>query len=225
MEDESQFTQQYDIRKGSYIMAIMPISSFIKQQGAKKLNSGIYFIKKEYDGTPTKETCALIGVPLNMVMDFLDENGQFIRSIREEEELQYIKDINNLTIKYIQTPISKFKLFFRRESQYDLLLFNIEPKGEGRFEKHYPEPRISIPGGGMEDADSKDFETCGLREFKEETGLDISNSYERISREKIKRGFKFTHFSSSKKKLKLFLLKNKTDYSKSISMYYLVKIE
>jgi len=86
MEDESQFTQQYDIRKGSYIMAIMPISSFIKQQGAKKLDSGIYFIKKEYDGTPTKETCALIGVPLNMVMDFLDENGQFIRSIKEEEE-------------------------------------------------------------------------------------------------------------------------------------------
>lgn len=225
MEDESQFNQQYDIRKGSYIMAIMPISSFIKQQGAKKLKSGIYFIKKEYDGTPTKETCALIGVPLNMVMEFLDENGQFIRSIRGDEELQYINDISKLTIKYIQTPISKFKLFFRRESQYDLLLFNIEPKGEGRLEKHYPEPRISIPGGGMEDTDSKDFETCGLREFKEETGLDISNSYERISREKIKRGFKFTHFSSSKKKLKMFLLKNKTDYSKSISMYYLVKIE
>ena len=160
-----------------------------------------------------------------MVMEFLDENGQFIREIREDEELQYITDIERLTIKYIQTPISKFKLFFRRESQHDLLLFNIEPKGEGYLEKHYPEPRISIPGGGMEESDYRDFETCGLREFKEETGLDISNSYERISREKIKRGFKFTHFSSSKKKLKMFLLKNKTDHSKSISMYYLVKIE
>ena len=219
MEDESQINhQQYDIRKGSYIMAIMPISSFIKQQGAKLLQSGIYFIKKEYDGSPTKETCALIGVPLGMVMDFLDEEGSFIKSIRTEDELQYINKIDKLTIKYIQTPISKFKIFFRRESNTDLLLFNIEPKGEGVLEKSYPEPRISIPGGGMEDSDSRDFEICGLREFKEETGLDISNSYEKISREKIKRGFKFTHFSSTKKKLKMFLLKNKTDYSKSISM-------
>ena len=223
MEDESQI--QYDIRKGSYIMAIMPITSFMKQNGAKKLDCGIYFIKKEYDGTPTKETCALIGVPLNMVMEFLDENCKFIKDIRLDDDLQYIDKIEKLTIKYIQIPISKFKIFFRRESQNDLLLFNIEPKGEGQLQRCYPEPRISIPGGGMEDSDYYNFETCGLREFKEETGLDISNSYERISREKIKRGFRFTHFSSSKKKLKMVLLKNKTDNSKSISMYYLVKIE
>ena len=105
----------YNIRRGSYIMAIMPISSFIKQQGAKKLSSGIYFIKKEYDGTPTKETCALIGVPLNMVMDFLDEEGSFIKSIRSDDELQYIDKIENLNVRYIQTPISKFKIFFRRD--------------------------------------------------------------------------------------------------------------
>ena len=215
----------YNIRRGSYIMAIMPISSFIKQQGAKKLSSGIYFIKKEYDGTPTKETCALIGVPLNMVMDFLDEEGSFIKSIRSDDELQYIDKIENLNVRYIQTPISKFKIFFRREQDNELLLFNIEPKGDGHLERCYPEPRISIPGGGMEDSDMKDFEICGLREFKEETGLDISNSYERLSREKIKRGFKFTHFSNTKKKLKMFLIKNKYDSSKSISMYYLVKLE
>ena len=47
MEDESQNNQQYDIRKGSYIMAIMPISSFMKQHSSKKLDCGIYFIKKE----------------------------------------------------------------------------------------------------------------------------------------------------------------------------------
>lgn len=35
-----------NIRKGSYIMAIMPIESFMKQQGAMKLDCGIYFIKK-----------------------------------------------------------------------------------------------------------------------------------------------------------------------------------
>jgi predicted NUDIX family NTP pyrophosphohydrolase len=82
----------------------------------------------------------------------------------------------------------------------------------------------SIPKGGVDDSDITLLDAA-KREFKEETGLDISNSYEKLSKEKIKRGFKFTHFSSSKSKLKMFFIKNKVDYSKSISMYYLVKIE
>ncbi len=223
MEDESHIYE--DVRKGSYIMAIMPIASFMRQKDAMKLDCGIYFIKKDYDGSPNKETCALLGIPLKNVTEFLDENGSFVKGIRKSNELQYIKDIHNLSVRFVQTPISKFKVFFRREDDQDLLLFNIEPKGEGEYEKIYPEPRITIPGGGMEEKDSKDFEKCGIREFKEETGLDISNSYEKISREKIKRGFKFTHFTSPKKKLKMFVLKNKFDNAKSISMYYLVKIE
>ena len=214
-----------NIRKGSYIMAIMPIESFMKQQGAMKLDCGIYFIKKEYDGTPTKETCALLGIPLINVTDFLDETCAFVSSIKHDKELQYIKDIHKLSIRYIQSPISKFKMFFRREDTSELLLFNIEPKGEGIQELRYPEPRITIPGGGMEEGDLRDFEKCGIREFKEETGLDIQDTYEKISKEKIKRGFKFTHFSSNRNKVKMFLIKNKYENKKSISMYYLVRIE
>jgi len=206
-------------------MAIMPISSFMKQQGAMKLDCGIYFIKKDYDGTPTKETCALLGIPLINVTDFLDETCAFVSSIKHDKELQYIKDIVRLSVRYIQNPISKFKMFFKREDTNDLLLFNIEPKGEGIHELKYPEPRVTIPGGGMEEKDLRDFEKCGIREFKEETGLDISDTYERISKEKIKRGFKFTHFSSNRNKVKMFLIKNKYDNKKSISMYYLVRIE
>ena len=218
--------EEFDnIRKGSYIMAIMPISSFMKQQGAMKLDCGIYFIKKDYDGTPTKETCALLGIPLINVTDFLDETCAFVSSIKHDKELQYIKDIVRLSVRYIQNPISKFKMFFKREDTNELLLFNIEPKGEGIHELKYPEPRITIPGGGMEEKDLRDFEKCGIREFKEETGLDISDTYERISKEKIKRGFKFTHFSSNRNKVKMFLIKNKYDNKKSISMYYLVRIE
>ena len=115
-----------NVRKGSYIMAIMPISSFMKQQGAMKLDCGIYFIKKDYDGTPTKETCALLGIPLINVTDFLDETCAFVSSIKHDKELQYIKDIVHLSVRYIQNPISKFKMFFRREDTNDLLLFNIE---------------------------------------------------------------------------------------------------
>jgi ADP-ribose pyrophosphatase YjhB (NUDIX family) len=214
-----------NIRKGSYIMAIMPIESFMKQQGAMKLDCGIYFIKKEYDGTPTKETCALLGIPLINVTDFLDETCAFVASIKHDKELQYIKDVHNLSVRYVQNPISKFKMFFRREDTSELLLFNIEPKGEGIQELKYPEPRITIPGGGMEEGDLRDFEKCGIREFQEETGLDIQDTYEKISKEKIKRGFKFTHFSSNRNKVKMFLIKNKYDNKKSISMYYLVRIE
>jgi 8-oxo-dGTP pyrophosphatase MutT (NUDIX family) len=218
--------EEFDnVRKGSYIMAIMPIESFMKQQGAMKLDCGIYFIKKEYDGTPTKETCALLGIPLINVTDFLDETCAFVSSIKHDKELRYIKDVQHLSVRYIQNPISKFKMFFKREDTNELLLFNIEPKGEGIHELKYPEPRITIPGGGMEEKDLRDFEKCGIREFQEETGLDISDTYERISKEKIKRGFKFTHFSSNRNKVKMFLIKNKYDNKKSISMYYLVRIE
>ena len=215
----------YDVRKGSYILANMPVSNFMKENGAMKLDCGIYFIKKDYDGTPTKETCALLGIPLLNVTDFLDETCAFVTSIKQDRNLSYIKDIHKLSVKHVQKPISKFKDFFKREDTDELLLFNIEPKGEGLYEDKYPEPRITIPGGGMEEQDLRDFEKCGIREFEEETGLNISKSYEKISREKIKRGFKFTHFSSNRNNLKMFLIKNKYDNKKSISMYYLVRIE
>jgi 8-oxo-dGTP pyrophosphatase MutT (NUDIX family) len=41
----------------------------------------------------------------------------------------------------------------------------------------------------MEEKDFLDFEKCALREFKEETGLDISSCHEKLSREKFKRGY------------------------------------
>jgi 8-oxo-dGTP pyrophosphatase MutT (NUDIX family) len=95
------------------------------------------------------------------------------------------------------------------------------------MERQYPVPRITIPGGTMEDKDFQDFERCALREFKEETGIDISMCHEKVSREKIKKGFRFNHFTKYKKnKLKSFYHRNKYEFdTKYISMYYLVKID
>ena len=105
-------------------------------------------------------------------------------------------------------------------------MFNIEPKGEGYLEKSYPVPRITIPGGTMEDKDFLDFEKCALREFKEETGLDITSCHEKLSREKFKKGFRFTHFTNYKKQLRTFYVRNKNDNNtKYISMYYLMRIQ
>jgi 8-oxo-dGTP pyrophosphatase MutT (NUDIX family) len=138
--------------------------------------------------------------------------------------------IDKLTCKFIQNTISKFRLYLNNPYiQEDLVLFNIEPKGDGKLERCYPIPRISVPGGKMEDGDLLDFEKCALREFKEETGIDITFCHQKLSREKIKKGFRFSHFSNNKEehkttKIKTYYSKNKFD-TKYISMYYLVRID
>ena len=224
-DDTFKHFRKNNIKKGSYILALISCQNFIKK-GAQLSPYGIYYIKKEYDGTPEKETCALIGIPINKISNLLLDDGEVINKIREDKEFEYIEFIDKLTCKFVQNIICKFLGFFNKNAKNDeLLLFNIEPKGNGKNEKQYPIPRITIPGGKMEDKDFDDFERCALREFKEETGLDISESHEKLSREKIKKGFRFTHFSSHKKKLKSFCIKNKNDNTKYISMYYLYRIE
>lgn len=214
------------IKRSSYILALISIGDFIKK-GAILLDCGIYWIKKEYDGTPNNETCALIGIPIKSLSSLFIDESELIKNIREDKNLSYIDLIDKLTCRYIQNAICKFyKYIGSNTSDNELALFNIEPKGEGPTEKTYPVPRITIPGGTMEEKDFLDFEKCALREFKEETGLDISSCHEKLSREKFKRGFRFTHFTNYKKQLKTFYIRNKNDSNtKYISMYYLMRIQ
>jgi ADP-ribose pyrophosphatase YjhB (NUDIX family) len=228
MEEKNEyknFNHRVDVKRSSYVMAIIRTDEFIKK-GAIQLSCGIYWIKREYDGSSTGETCALLGVPIFHIFDFLDENGDLINKIRNEEQLQYIEGIDTLSCRSVQLAISKFKVFFRREDENELMIFNIEPKGSGKLERAYPIPLITVPGGTMEEKDLLDFERCAMREFQEETGIDIANSHQKISREKIKKGYRFTHFPSSQKRLKMIYSKNKFDQNKKVvSMYYLVRID
>ncbi len=225
--EEQKFQKTEEIKKSSYVIALITIDNFIKR-GAKLIDSGVYFIYKEYDGTPEKETCALLGIPIRNIYDFLIDDCELIKNIRKDPNLQYIEMIDKLTCRYIQNAISKFRLYLKSDMDEDVLvLLNIEPKASGKMERQYPVPRITIPGGTMEDKDFQDFERCALREFKEETGIDISMCHEKVSREKIKKGFRFNHFTKYKKnKLKSFYHRNKYEFdTKYISMYYLVKID
>jgi len=228
MEEKNEFknfNHRVDVKRSSYVMAIITSENF-KKKGAIQLSSGIYWIKRDYDGSSTGETCALIGVPIQFIFDFLDENGELINKIRRDQELDYIDGIETLSCRYIQLAISKFKTFFKREDEQELMIFNIEPKGSGKLEKAYPNPTITVPGGTMEEKDLLDFERCAMREFQEETGIDIVDSHQKISREKIKKGYRFTHFPSSHKRLKMIYSKNKFDQNKKvIAMYYLVRID
>ncbi len=219
------------IKKSAYVLALISTEQFFKQGEVEQLACGAYFIKKEYKGTPEYETCALLGVPTGDIFNFILEDSDYLSSMRNDPKLKYIDCIEHLTCKYLQDAIFKFRTFFNlssKEKKNQLLILNIEPMGVGHTLRSYPVPRISVPGGTMEDKDENDFEKCGLREFREETGIDISNCHDTLSREKLKKGFRFTHFNTfkPKNKFKCSFLKNKHfDDFKSISMFYLVEIK
>jgi len=214
-----------NVKKSAYVIAIMSTLNFIKH-GASKMSCGIYLIKKDYDGSPTKETCALLGIPVRIINDLLFDDTDLVQKIRINDDLKYIEKIDEITTRHISKAIGKFLPFFREYGSTDLVLLNIEPKGYGKYERYYPTPRITIPGGKMERNDLLNFESCGFREFREETGLDIASCHEKISREKIKSGKRFTHMSSFQKKIKYLPMRKQQEIlTKFESVYYLVKIK
>jgi hypothetical protein len=213
------------LKKSAYVVAIITPINFMKY-GAVKLDCGVYMIKKDYDGSPTKETCALLGVPVRLINDFIEEDSSTIDSLKSSSQLNYIDRIRSITSNFIYKPICKFLPHFHRCEETDLVLLNIEPRGYGRLEHRYPVPRFTIPGGTMEKGDMFNFESCGLREFKEETGLDITNCHEKISREKIQTRHRFVFMESFKKKIRLLPLKRQQEIlTRFESMYYLVKLK
>lgn len=227
--EERQFRDYWhkknNCKRGAYVLAIISALKFVKY-GANKLVNGVYMIKKDYDGTPTKETCALLGVPVRMVTDFLIEDSELVINLKNCEELNYIDNINEITTKHIYKALNKFLPYFKDCSSTDLVLLNIEPRGFGRYARKYPTPRITIPGGRMESTDLFNFESCGFREFKEETGLDITCCHEKISREKIRSSKRFTHLSSFQRRLKVLPFKKQQELlMKFEHMYYLVNIK
>jgi hypothetical protein len=217
--------KKHTYKKSAYVLAIISTLKFLKY-GANKLTNGVYMIKKDYDGTPDKETCALLGVPVKLITDFLIEDSELVISLKKSIELSYIDDIEEITTKYISKALHKFLPYFKSCNPLDLVLLNIEPRGFGRYARKYPTPRVTIPGGKMESDDLFNFESCGFREFKEETGLDITCCHEKISREKIRSSKRFTHLSSFQKRLKVLPYKKQQELlTKFESMYYLVKIK
>jgi hypothetical protein len=100
----------------------------------------------------------------------------YLEKLRTNENLKYIIDLNKLYVKYSRKILEHidYMLMNKWEDQYVLL--NIEPRGYGKYEKIYPGPLITLPGGTMENIDNNDFEDCAFREFCEETSIDIKKS-------------------------------------------------
>jgi ADP-ribose pyrophosphatase YjhB (NUDIX family) len=240
-EELASIEKRKKISKSAYIISVIKKDYFIKY-GARLLNSVpfVYYIPKDYKGDVYHETCALIGIRVSDWTDLLTDDSLLIRNLRNCKEFGHIQDIHKLTSYHMIESVFKFKNEVKQFDEDDLILLNIEPKGNGHLEKSYPVPRLCIPGGGMERKDLNSFETCAFREYKEETGIDISNVHilitqENMSRKKSREKYNYPHTPSPSSKSYYTNYYNnhfiqKKDLRKSqenkiyVSMIYLVKI-
>jgi hypothetical protein len=174
------------VKKCSYFLAIINKNSFINDYKAEKLsNSNIYIIKKDYDGSSTGETCAILGLDKWDTLSLLsDNNSNVLDVIKKTSSLSYIESLETLSLNLVQNTIKYFAYQIDNFLNDDeLIIFNIEPKGQTRRHlKFYPTPNLSIPGGNMERSDELSIERCGEREFYEETGINIKDKYVILAR-------------------------------------------
>jgi hypothetical protein len=213
------------IKQSSYIVGMIKQQDFINR-GAQLLDFGIYWIKKEFDGTPEKETLALVGVPMFLVNEFYENESMLIQNIRSLEQLKYIQNVEELCCGTTSTTLKKFQTTFEQFESHYLLLLNIEPAGEGKYKRLYPYPRFTLPGGSMEPQDSDDFLNCALREFKEETHIDLyhSNCYEIMFKKRLVKDFDLSHkYRNNNAKNKFKIFKSSSTF-KNISMFYVLKL-
>ena len=100
------------IKRCGYLLAAMKISDFIKLGGYKIDNSELYYIEKKYDGTPTGEACAILGIRKKELLELIKssksitENKSYLNNSLDnyfsQEENNTINDCidNNISIDF-----------------------------------------------------------------------------------------------------------------------------
>lgn len=149
-----------NVKRCSYFLLGMPTDNFIKLGGQQIDDTNSYYIEKKYDGTPTGEVCAVLGVNKKdlltiynyMVSNEEDESSSknylnhhhdynkysslttnektVIDKIKEFSEFKKIDKIDFINIKYIENAI---KYFYNSIINFDddyVFILNIEPRGE-----------------------------------------------------------------------------------------------
>lgn len=163
-------------RKCSYIIALVETELFTSC-GAEKISNGIYVLPRIYDGTSTGETCAIIGLNREYVKKLFEdvEKDGIYDIVKNIPQLKHVPGIKDLELYRMDAFRCMLKfLYFVCDSE--LILFNIEPKGDGKIMTRYPCANMCLPGGGMEIQDGQCWVKTGLREFEEETGFVIFDS-------------------------------------------------
>ena len=172
-------------RKSAYIVSVVSPSTFVRH-GAITLDfQGLYYVKKDYSPcNPLQETNALLGIPIPLIHHFYTETSPFVTALGSLKALEFVQDASKLCCTKTCETLQKFHEFFQHSDQSWLVLLNIEPQGDGKYKRWYPNPRTTLPGGSMEDCDCGDYFETAKREFEEETGVTIT-SYTMVSQKKV----------------------------------------
>jgi hypothetical protein len=229
---KKRYTKNDDvIKRSGYILALIDFQDVSRLNGIPIIQNDIYVFPRK----PTEETEVLLCIKLNIFLKMIEKaninnieenieenkyniNCEYIEILKKNEYLQFINAIDTLYIKYSYI-VNRILLHLIEEDWTDnYIILNIEPKGDGKLERTYPAPLITIPGGTREERDNNNFEECAFREFFEETRIDIrSSKYICLTKDKLKcsKYIAFNHFNKKNKR-------NKLAYR--ISWYYSIKL-
>ena len=191
-----------NLRKCSYVLAVTEPTKFIERGAKTVIDNCLYVLKRAYDGSPTGETCAIIGVSKTHIEDLLDHNSAIYGKLRSLPDLRDVPGIETLS-PYRMEGLRLMLKYMPLVQDEEIILFNIEPKGtDPKTQTNYPCANVCIPGGGLEPQDQQSYDNCGRREFWEETGFIIPTNPEEHK----------------------LLMKQKFNFTDRQSMYFLYRV-
>jgi len=179
----------HDKFKAAHIIAKISIKKFV-QLGAIPLFQGAYVIFKNYNlKSVDGESAALIGINKKWINARFKPKTQFgamplnvinldviLYILRRQACFSKIDGIEELSEYRLIRALNTFRSEILSASDDELFLFNIEPKGTvGKLQVLYPNANLTLPGGAREKLE--DPVDCAIREFTEETGLQLSRYF------------------------------------------------
>ena len=167
------YNRPKQFQKSAYILSSIKMKYF-KELGAVEYTRGIYLIIRQYEPeNSSQETCATLGLSKQWVRQLPYRFSHLYDILRTLPVLQQIPGIQDLN-PYKLHVLKNLMKYVNEMEDDELVLLNIEPKGQtDRSQHYYPTANICLPGGGMETEDEFDWKRTAFREFEEETGFTL----------------------------------------------------
>lgn len=160
-------------QKSAYILSSIK-TKYFKELGAIEYVKGICLIIRQYEPeNSSRETCATLGLSKQWVRQLPYRFSYLYNILRSLSALESVPGIQELNPYKLHVLKSLMK-YVNEIDDDELILLNIEPKGQtDRSQHYYPTANICLPGGGMETQDEFDWKKTAFREFEEETGFKL----------------------------------------------------
>lgn len=193
---KSFYNRQKIIRRCAYIIKAIKIWAFVKHGAIPvKISEDFtaYIKLKNYGETGGVETSAIIGIPKTHLLDLMNDQSELYNVLRKHPLTSDIAGIYKLA-PYRLNVLDTLSKSLDSLAEDEVVIFNIEPKGSDLYAKHYPSANICLPGGGMEEIDNNDFESCARREFSEETGFNLDPNTPYLTKLKVMSGDRICYY-------------------------------